>query len=90
MFAITTLHPNPKESNAKANVLSLKVNSDNFAELTERPEIIPAPYSARYGWIALESWQAMPRHELKRLLREAYDLVLEKLPKKARAALEAS
>ena len=68
--------------------ISFKCSPDEFAELTERPNIIPAPYSARYHWVALETEDALPAAELKRLLRRSYDLVLEKLPKKARAALQ--
>jgi predicted DNA-binding protein (MmcQ/YjbR family) len=80
MFAVLVLEP--------AKVwLSLKVTPEEFAELTERPGIIPAPYSARYYWIALETEDALPVNELKRLLRRSYDLVLAKLPKKSRAAL---
>jgi len=55
--------------------------------LVERPGIIPAPYSARYYWIALETHDALSAAELKRLLRQSYDMVLDKLPRKARAAL---
>ena len=80
MFAVVVLEP--------AKVwLSLKCTPEEFAELVERPGIIPAPYSARYYWIALETEDAVTVPELKRLLRRSYDLVVEKLPKKARAAL---
>jgi len=37
--------------------------------------------------VALESEDTIPRPELKRLLRNAYDLVFAKLPKKTQAAL---
>jgi predicted DNA-binding protein (MmcQ/YjbR family) len=80
MFAVLVLEP--------AKVwLSFKCCVEEFAELVERPGIIPAPYCARYHWIALETEEALPVSELKRLLRRSYDLVLEKLPKKTRAAL---
>lgn len=80
MFAVLVLEP--------AKVwLSFKCTPEEFAELTERPGIIPAPYSARYFWIALETEDAVMPAELKRLLHRSYDLVLEKLPKKTRAAL---
>jgi predicted DNA-binding protein (MmcQ/YjbR family) len=80
MFAVAVLEP--------AKVwLSFKCSPEEFAELIERPGIIPAPYSARYHWVALETEDALTVSELKRLLRRSYDLVLEKLPKKARAAL---
>ena len=80
MFAIVVLEP------AKA-WLSFKCTPEEFAELVERPGIIPAPYSARYYWIALETADVLSAAELKRLLQQSYDLVLAKLPKKARAAL---
>jgi predicted DNA-binding protein (MmcQ/YjbR family) len=80
MFAVLVLEP--------AKVwLSVKCSPEEFAELVERPGIIPAPYSARYHWIALETEDALSLSELKRLLRRSYDLVFEKLPKKTRAAL---
>ena len=58
--------------------MSFKCSPEDFAELTERPGIIPAPYLARAQWVALESEDALPSADLKRLLRRAYDLVLAK------------
>ena len=83
MFAVVVLVP--------AKVwLSFKCSPEEFAELTERPGIIPAPYSARYYWVALETQDALAPAELERLLRQSYNLVVEKLPKNARAALSAT
>ena len=80
MFAVASLEP--------ASVwLSLKVTPENFAELTERPGIIPAPYLARAKWIALESRDALAVAELAPLLRASYDLVVARLPRKTRDAL---
>ena len=80
MFAVTALEP--------ARVwLSLKVTPENFAELTERPGIIPAPYLARAKWIALESRDALSAAELATLLRSSYALVVAKLPRKTRDAI---
>jgi predicted DNA-binding protein (MmcQ/YjbR family) len=80
MFAVLVLEP--------AKVwLSFKCSPEEFAELLERPGIIPAAYSARYHWVALETEDALRVTELRRLLRRSYDLVFEKLPKKTRAAL---
>jgi len=53
-------------------------------ELTERANIIPAPYLARAKWVALETSDALPRGELAELLRASYNLVVAKLPKKDR------
>src|SRR6202000_3389499 len=67
--------------------LSFKTSDENFAELVERQTVIPAPYLARAKWVALESREAIPATELRELLREAYDLVVAKLPKKIQAGL---
>lgn len=68
-------------------VMSFKCTPEVFAELVERPGIIPAPYSARSHWVALEREDAMPRTEIKRRIRDSYDLVIAKLPKKKQAEL---
>jgi len=83
MYAVTVLEPGPL-------CLSFKCTPENFVELTERPGIIPAPYSARYHWVALESEDALTATEIKRLIGESYELVLGKLPKKTQAALRAA
>jgi len=80
MFAHTVLEVAPVW-------LSFKASHENFAELTERPGIVPAPYLARAQWIALENRDALPLDELAGLLRESYDLVVAKLPGKVRDAL---
>lgn len=67
--------------------LSFKCTPEEFAELTERRGIIPAPYSARYHWVALQTSDALAAHELERLLRNSYELVLAKLPRKTQAEL---
>jgi predicted DNA-binding protein (MmcQ/YjbR family) len=82
MFAHTVLEPAPVW-------LSFKASSENFYQLTERPNIIPAPYLARAQWIALQTRDALAAAELAALLRESYDLVVAKLPKKARESLSA-
>jgi len=80
IFAVTVLEP--------AKVwLSFKCSAENFAELTERVGIIPAPYLARAQWVALESKDTLQKQEIAALLRESYDLVFAKLPKKTQQAL---
>jgi predicted DNA-binding protein (MmcQ/YjbR family) len=82
MFAATPLEP--------ASVcLSFKCSDEAFAELTERPGVIPAPYLARAKWVALETREAIAREELAQLLRASYELVVAKLPKKLRQPQEA-
>jgi predicted DNA-binding protein (MmcQ/YjbR family) len=82
MFAVTALEPS-------AVWLSFKCSPEEFGELTDLPGIIPAPYLARAQWVALEREDALSRAEIKRLLRNSYDLVLAKLPKKAQVAVAA-
>ena len=67
--------------------MSMKCSDEEFAELVERPGVIPAPYLARAKWVALESAETLPRLELERLLRAAHDIVFAKLPKGLQARL---
>ena len=82
MFAVATLDPKYEVK------LSLKCTPEKFAELIEEDGIIPAPYVARYHWVALERYDALPARELKALLKIAYELVRDKLPKKIRSQLD--
>ena len=51
--------------------MSVKCTPEEFAELVERPGIIPAPYSARYHWVALETEDALSVPEIKQLIRRS-------------------
>ena len=79
MYAVTPHEPAPVW-------LSFKCSAEDFADLTERPGVIPAPYMARAQWVALEHEDALPVATLRRLLRQSYELVLARLPKKQQAA----
>jgi predicted DNA-binding protein (MmcQ/YjbR family) len=80
MYAAMPLSPAPVK-------LAFKCTPEEFAELVERPGIIPAPYSASAHWVALEIADALPRAEIKRLISLSYRLVIAKLTKKAQAEL---
>jgi len=80
MFVHAVLEPAPVW-------LSFKASPENFYELTERPGIIPAPYLARAQWVALETKGALSSAELSTLVRDSYDLIVAKLPKKTRDSL---
>ena len=82
MFAVTVLE------GASKYCMSFKVTPEQFAELIERDGIDPAPYSARYHWVALERFNVVSDKELKALLTNSYELVRNKLPKKVRAQLD--
>src|SRR4051812_17230970 len=77
MFAATPLEP-------AAVCLSFKCSPEDFADLTERRNIIPAPYLARAQWVALETGDTLSTDELKCYLGRAYDIIFAKLPKKLR------
>lgn len=79
MFAVIGL------DSASDHCLSFKCTPERFAELIEEDGIDPAPYVARYHWVALQRFNVLSEKELKGLLRNAYDLVFEKLPRKAQA-----
>jgi predicted DNA-binding protein (MmcQ/YjbR family) len=82
MFAVIGLDAGP------ASQFSFKCTPEEFAELTERDGIIPAPYAARYHWVAVEKPSALNQSEVKRLIKDSYEMVKAKLPKKARAQLD--
>ena len=66
--------------------MSFKCTPDDFAELTEREGLIPAPYLARAMWVQQSDLadEVLDRRELQQLLRKSYDLVVAKLPKSKR------
>src|SRR5258708_1944247 len=81
MFCVISLDP------SYGHCLSFKCTPEMFAELTEREGIVPAPYVARYHWVALERFNALKDAELKTLLKNSYEMVLAKLPRKVVANL---
>ncbi|RPD39221.1 MmcQ/YjbR family DNA-binding protein [Chitinophaga barathri] len=66
---------------------SFKCSPENFEELTERENIIPAPYMAKHLWVSVRKSSAVKKDELKQLLEESYNLVKSKLPKKVQEQL---
>jgi predicted DNA-binding protein (MmcQ/YjbR family) len=80
LFAVAPLEVAPV-------VLSFKCTPENYAELCELPNVIPAPYMARAQWVALQTLNAIPDDELRHLLAQSYRLVWERLPKKRREAI---
>jgi len=74
MYCVTTLDQGMK--------VSLKVLAEEFGELTARDGIIPAPYMARNNWIFIEKSGALTNVEWKHFVRQSYELVFAKLPKK--------
>lgn len=66
---------------------SFKVDDHRFLELTGLPGFKPAPYAARFHWVAVSDAKALPLAELKGLVQRSHALVAAKLPKKQRLLL---
>jgi predicted DNA-binding protein (MmcQ/YjbR family) len=81
MFVVIGLDAGP------ASQFSFKCTPEEFAELTELDGIIPAPYSARYHWVAVQKPSSLNQAEIKRLIKDSYEMVKVKLPKKTQAQL---
>jgi predicted DNA-binding protein (MmcQ/YjbR family) len=84
MFCVANMEPQLVPTK-----IAFKCTPEKFAELVEIEGIIPAPYMARNHWVAILELDALRQPELRDLIRNSYQLVLEKLPKKTQAALSA-
>ena len=80
MFCATGLD----QANAQ---ISFKCTPEKFAELVERDGIKPAPYVARYYWVAVEKPDALADDELEDLISKSYLMVFQKLPAGVRKSL---
>ncbi len=65
----------------------LKVLKEEMDELTEREGIVPAPYLVRNHWIMIENARAFNGDEWRHYVKQSYELVVAKLPKKVRENL---
>jgi predicted DNA-binding protein (MmcQ/YjbR family) len=61
---------------------SFKVRDDEFDELSNSVGMRPAPYVARYKWVLAEEPGRLSRKEWEHYVRQSYDLVRAKLPRK--------
>ncbi|HEY5030166.1 MAG TPA: MmcQ/YjbR family DNA-binding protein [Candidatus Angelobacter sp.] len=82
MFCVANLEPGMSPTK-----IAFKCTPEKFAELVESEGIIPAPYMAHNHWVAMTEIDALRSPEIKELIRDSYQLVLAKLPKKTQAAL---
>lgn len=82
MYCVVNLEPGLSPTK-----IALKCTPEKFAELVEIEGIIPAPYMARNHWVAFTDMSALRQPEVRELIRDSYDLVISRLPKKLRAGL---
>ena len=66
---------------------SFKCDDEDFSTLTERDEIIPAPYTARNKWVLVKSSTALNKKEWQHFVHKSYRLILAKLPMKTQLIL---
>ena len=74
MFCVVELHP--------PHYISFKVKDEEFDELVNSPDIIPAPYLARYKWVQVQKLSRLTNRQWEHYLHQSYELVKSKLPKK--------
>lgn len=67
---------------------SFKVPDEEFEEICARPGFSPAPYLARYRWVALDRPERLSKQEWEQRVRMSYNLIVQGLPKKQRQALQ--
>lgn len=79
MFCITS---------AEREGVSFKVTDEEFEALTDRNGIIPTPYMARNKWITVEQYNKMKPKEWSHYVRQSYEIIKSKLPKKVQAGLK--
>ena len=82
MFAVFVL-----DGRGRATEAWFKVDACRFLELTDRPEIRPAPYLARAGWVAIGDPSRFALAALRPLLERSHRLVVSGLPRRVQREL---
>ncbi|WP_255474025.1 MmcQ/YjbR family DNA-binding protein [Pontibacter qinzhouensis] len=67
---------------------SFKVPDEEFDAFCEREGFAPAPYLARYKWVAFDNLNRLQQQEWQQCINKSYNLVRAKLPKKKQQELE--
>jgi predicted DNA-binding protein (MmcQ/YjbR family) len=62
--------------------ITLKCTAERFAELIECEDIRPAPYLGHRNWVMLDRLDALGGEELRDAIRQSYDMVAAKAPRK--------
>lgn len=65
--------------------ISFKVPDEQFEELSGTDGFMAAPYLARANWITIVQVEKVTRKELAAYLKQSYELIKAKLPKKVKA-----
>jgi predicted DNA-binding protein (MmcQ/YjbR family) len=65
--------------------ITVKCPPETFDDLVEIEGISPAPYVGRYKWVTLANSNLLPAADLEALIRQSYELVAAKAPRKTAA-----
>lgn len=66
---------------------SFKASDEDFHELSSREGFMPAPHLARYKWIYIEDISLLGRKHWEHYIKQSYQMVVAKLPKKKKKEL---
>lgn len=66
---------------------SFKVSPEDFETISSRSGFKPAPYLARYNWVALDDINRLAPQEMEQFAKASYKLVADKLPRKKQQQL---
>ncbi len=81
MFALIHL------DEAGTGVVWFHCGAERFQELLETEGVLPAPYMARAFWVAIERWSVFGQRQWQDELRQAHQLIYDKLPKRTKTLL---
>lgn len=66
---------------------SFKIEAEEYEELINRPGFKPAPYLARARWVQVTNPAVLHKEEWKNFIRQSYELIKAKLPKRTKVEL---
>jgi predicted DNA-binding protein (MmcQ/YjbR family) len=67
--------------------VALKIPEEQFDEITQAGDVIQASHFARRQWITVLEENRFSRIEWERYIRQSYNLVVAKLPKKIKESM---
>lgn len=79
MFCVVSLEP--------PHTFSFKVKEEEYDELSQSEGFMPAPYLARAKWVLVTDSSKLSRKELKNYLRQSYEMIKAKIPRKLKKEL---
>ena len=67
--------------------ISFKADPEAWDFLTGQPDVRPAPYLAKHGWVTIDRAKALPTDFIEELLEESHRIIGLKLSKKKQREL---